>query len=102
MAHPPLEPPVKRVRFVPSNIEVEVDGGTELFDAIHNADLPIASSCGAQGACGKCGIRILSGSVSEQTPREVRLKKANRVAPELRLSCLAYAESDLIITTDYW
>ena len=102
MADPPLGPTVKRVRFVPSNIEVEVDGSTDLFDAIQSADLPIASSCGAQGACGKCGIRILSGEVSEQTPREVRLKKANRVDPELRLSCLLYAKSDLIVTTDYW
>ena len=102
MAHPPLDSTVKRVRFIPSNIEVEVDGNTEIFDAIQSADLPIASSCGAQGACGKCGVRILSGSVSQHTPREVRLKKANRVDPKLRLSCLIYAESDLIITTDYW
>lgn len=93
---------MKRVRFVPSNIELEVDDNTELFDAIQGADLPIASSCGAQGACGKCGIRVLSGSVSEQTQREVRIKKANRIDPELRLSCLIHAESDLIITTDYW
>ena len=91
-----------RVRFEPSGIELEVPSGTRLYDAVKAADLPVASSCGAEGTCGKCGIKVLSGTLSEPTLHERRVSADNRVADDMRLSCMATIESDLVVTADYW
>ena len=91
-----------RVRFEPSGREVEVQDGASLFDAVVAADLPIASSCGADGMCGKCGLRLLSGSLPSPSSREQRVAKANRIEPGMRLSCMVSAHEDLVVTADYW
>ena len=90
------------VRFFPSEREVTVGPETTLYDATVEAGLPVASSCGAEGACGKCGLRLLSGKLSNPSEREVRVALDNRCAPGLRLSCMVVIESDVEVTADYW
>ena len=102
MAHTALVAAMKRVHFVPSGVEVDVPEGSRLYDAVKQSSLPIASSCGADGTCGKCGLRVLSGTLSEPTEHESRVKAANRVGDSLRLSCMATIQTDLIVTADYW
>lgn len=91
-----------RVRFEPSGTTVHVATSTSLFQAVITADLPIASSCGADGMCGKCGLRLLSGTLPTPSARELRVAKANRVDPSHRLSCMVEVNGDLVVTADYW
>ena len=49
------------VTYLPSGKTVRVPGGTTLFNAAHWAGLPIESTCGGRGTCGKCSVRILEG-----------------------------------------
>ena len=91
-----------KVRFMPSGIEVDVDAGTTLFEAAQTAGLPVGSSCGADGTCGKCGLRLLSGSLPPPTDREQKVAGDNRTAAGLRLSCMVGIESDVVVTADYW
>ena len=91
-----------RVRFAPSGREVHVDKGTTLFEAAQAAGLPVGSSCGADGTCGKCGLRILAGPLADPSERELRVAQANRLDPALRLSCMVGVEDDLEVTADYW
>ena len=93
---------MKTVTFRPSGRTVEVPTGSRVYEAIRAANLPVASSCGAVGTCGKCGVRVIQGSVTEATPHERRVSDANRVDSALRLSCMAKVETDLLVTTDYW
>ena len=93
---------MKTVTFYPSGRKVEVHAGSRVYDAIQTAGLPVASSCGADGTCGKCGIRVMQGRVSAASSHEERVLEANRVAPSMRLSCMTNVETDLVITTDYW
>ena len=90
------------VHFLPSDRKVTVGPDTTLYDAAVAAGLPVASSCGAEGACGKCGLRLISGRLSEPSDREVRVALDNRCAPGLRLSCMVVIESDAKVTADYW
>jgi len=55
------------VRFLPFEIEVEVEEGASLLDTIRQTNLPIKTSCGGEGTCGECYVKILKGSVSENT-----------------------------------
>jgi len=91
-----------RVRFEPRGDTLEIPGGTRLIDAVREAGLPIASSCGDDLICGKCGVRILSGKVSREKGSEREAKRRNRVPPELRLACALRVHDDLVVTADYW
>jgi ferredoxin len=83
---------------------VRVPSGTRIVDAVRQAGLPIAIACGASGLCARCGVRILSGSVSvsAETPEEASAKRFNRIDPEQRLSCMATVSGDVQITAPYW
>ena len=91
-----------RVRFLPSGREVTLRPGMTLLDAAHEAELPVGNSCGADGTCGRCGLRIVKGALPSPTEREQRVATANRLDPGLRLSCMVEPDSDVEITADYW
>ena len=90
------------VRFPSRGREVEVPTGTLLIDAIRAAGLPVASSCGDELICAKCGVKILVGETPPEKPAERRAKRRNRVPEELRLSCALRLRSDLSVGADYW
>ena len=91
-----------KVRFEPSGREVDVAEGTSVFEAAQRADLPVGSSCGAQGTCGRCGLRVVSGTLPPPTDRERKVASDNRVPRDLRLSCMVGVTADVCLTADYW
>jgi ferredoxin len=95
---------VHRIRFLPSEREVVVPAGTTLLDATLRAGLPIARSCGADGVCAKCALRIVEGAalLSAESERETQLKLRNRIDAELRLACRAEVHGDVVATALYW
>jgi ferredoxin len=93
---------VPLVRCRPGDRAVEVPAGTLLTDAIRAAGLPIATACGDELICGRCGVRILRGEVPREKPVETRAKRRNRVPSELRLACVIRVHGDLEVGADYW
>ena len=93
-----------QIRFEPSLRSVRVPAGTSLLEAARLAELPVASACGADGVCGRCGLEILAGggSLERETGNEREIKQRNRVDPELRLACRVRVASDLTVTAPYW
>ena len=91
-----------KVLFSPAGREVEIAPGTTLLDAAHTAGLPVGNSCGADGTCGRCGLRVLAGTLPPPSEREQKVAKANRLEAGLRLSCMIEPETDVEITADYW
>jgi len=92
------------VAFQPSGRRVEVPAGSRLLDAVVAAGLPIARACGAEGLCGRCGVRILAGDGNVDGPSEAEAatRRRNRLDPELRLACCARVHGDLEVTAPYW
>jgi ferredoxin len=92
------------VRFEPSQRCVRVPAGTSLLEAARRADLPVASSCGADGVCARCGVEILIGadSLESETDREREIKLRNRIDPQLRLSCRITVSGDMTVTAPNW
>jgi uncharacterized 2Fe-2S/4Fe-4S cluster protein (DUF4445 family) len=98
------------VRFQPSKKagkagkRVFVPPGTLILDAARQAGMPMASACGANGLCARCGVNVLDGAewISSETPDEVEAKKANRIDPSQRLSCRVTVSGDVKITAPYW
>ena len=93
------------IRFLPSDRRVEIGAGElTLLDATLAAGLPIASACGSEGACARCGLEIVAGAenLAPETERERRIKERNRIDPEQRLACRVRPESDLTVRASYW
>ncbi|MBW2117958.1 MAG: 2Fe-2S iron-sulfur cluster binding domain-containing protein [Deltaproteobacteria bacterium] len=49
------------VKFLPNDISVDVEEGTTIAEASHQADVFISNLCGGEGVCGKCRIQISRG-----------------------------------------
>ncbi len=75
-----------------------------LLDATLAAGLPIASACGSEGACARCGLEIVEGEsgLAPETERERRIKERNRIDPKHRLACRVRPETDLTVRAGYW
>ena len=82
------------VTYLPSETTVHVPAGTTLFNAAHWAGLPIDSTCGGRGTCGKCGVRIVSGH-AERTLADYRHLSAT-LDEGWRLSCQAGVSEDTV------
>ena len=91
-----------KIRFLPHDISVEIVSGMTLLEAAHQANLPVGNSCGAEGTCGRCGLRVVSGTLPPPSPRESDVVQANRLDAGLRLSCMVQPTEDVEITADYW
>jgi adenylate cyclase len=93
-----------RIRFEPSRKTVRVPAGTSLLEAARLAELPIASACGADGVCARCGLEILegAGALADESEGERRIKERNRISAHLRLACRVAVSADLTVTAPYW
>lgn len=94
-----------RIRFLPSEKELEIEAGeVTLLEATRAVGLPIASACGENGACARCGLEIVEGADAIEAPsdREVRIKQRNRIDEALRLACRVRPSADVTVRAAYW
>jgi len=93
------------ISFLPSNRSVEIEAGqATLLEATRAVGLPIASACGEEGACARCGLEIVEGASSLEPPteREQQIKQRNRIDPKLRLACRVRPRARLVVRATYW
>lgn len=93
-----------KVRLAKSQKVVEVAEGANLFHALNDSGIPVASSCGGEGVCVKCMVKVIDGkeNLSPQGDLETDMKEIHDVAPGHRMSCQAEVLGDITIDTDYW
>ena len=90
------------IQLRPGGRRIDVAKGTLLIDAIRGAGVPIASPCGDDLICGKCGVRIVEGRVAREAAVERDAKRRNRVPETYRLACAVRVHDDLVVSADYW
>jgi uncharacterized 2Fe-2S/4Fe-4S cluster protein (DUF4445 family) len=76
------------VTYQPFDKSTRVPPGTTLFSAAHWIGLPIDSTCGGRGTCGKCKVQIVEGSPDITTADRKQLR-ADELEAGWRLSCQA-------------
>lgn len=66
--------------------------------------VPVASSCGGDGVCGKCRIQIVEGqeNISIENETETFLREKYSLPSRLRISCQVCVYGDITIDTAYW
>ncbi|MEG0997581.1 MAG: ASKHA domain-containing protein [Clostridiales bacterium] len=82
-----------QVNIMPENLQVEVEKGSTILEAAQVAGISIKSSCGGQGTCGRCAVKILEGKVSGG---EGNLSKAKKDEGYI-LGCTAVIETPITV-----
>ena len=82
------------VTYLPFDRSTRVPPGTTVFSAAHWIGLPIDSTCGGRGTCGKCKVRVI-GSPTEVTTADHRELRQDEIDQGWRLSCQAHVHADM-------
>tara|TARA_B100001094_G_C17702450_1_gene563376 strand:+ start:195 stop:503 length:309 start_codon:yes stop_codon:yes gene_type:complete len=93
-----------KIKFLPSNKEIEKPGKTKILIAARHAKAKIRFGCAAC-SCGLCAVLITKGSPSPMSEKEEELLKRIGIFQEnhsVRLSCQARVDStDLEVDLDF-
>ncbi len=85
------------VVYKPFDKATRVPPGTTLFSAAHWIGLPIDSTCGGRGTCGKCKVQVLEGG-AEITIADRKQLRPGELEAGWRLSCQAKVYEDTTVT----
>jgi uncharacterized 2Fe-2S/4Fe-4S cluster protein (DUF4445 family) len=95
------------VTYLPFERTTRVPPGTTLFSAAHWIGLPIDSTCGGRGTCGKCKVRVVEGlteaagraqgALLETSSADHRQLRPQEIADGWRLSCQAHVHQDMTV-----
>ncbi len=86
--------PTHKITFLPHQVSIEVPSGTTVIQAALEAGVHINASCGGEGVCGKCRVRVEEGTVEDGITEKLteedvqagfRLACRSRVAGKLTL-----------------
>ena len=81
-----------RIKFLPSNREIEVKEGTTIIRAALDAGVHINASCGGNGVCGKCKVIIEKGSVEDGITEKLSKEEIEK---GYRLACKSIVKEDI-------
>ena len=83
------------ITFLPQNIITHAPEGTTVFNAANWAGLPIDSTCGGRGTCGKCKVRLLQGA-DGTSEADHRFLSATELSDGWRLSCRSAVHGECV------
>ncbi len=82
------------ITFIPDDVRVSVPKGTTVLDAAMEAGVHINAACGGQGTCGRCRVKLISGTV-DSAPGG--LLAAEDIEKGFRLACGTSVQSNTVI-----
>ena len=73
-------------------------------EALTQNGIPVASSCGGEGACTKCVVFVERGweALPPRNEVEADMAEIQELSRQERLSCQTTILEDVMVDTDYW
>ena len=84
------------IEFRPQNKKTRVPFGMSIFNAANWIGLPIDSTCGGQGTCGKCKVLVWGKGNPEINAADREFLSDSELLEGWRLSCRSLANQDLV------
>src|SRR5205814_1686992 len=84
------------VTYLPFDRTTRVPSGTTVFSAAHWIGLPIDSTCGGRGTCGKCKVRVIKGIADAETADHRQLRP-QEITDGWRVSCQHHVHEDMTV-----
>ncbi|MBD2178538.1 2Fe-2S iron-sulfur cluster binding domain-containing protein [Pseudanabaena sp. FACHB-1998] len=79
-----------RIKLEPLGISINVSANSGLWRSLKHAKVELAATCGGQGTCGTCALRVFEGGSSlspMQTLEQITLKNTRKDLSLYRLTC---------------
>ena len=88
-----------KLKFLPQNIEVDIDSDKTVLEVSRELDLNIQSSCNGICNCGDCRVFIKDGEANVFLPSEKELKLIGQghYLDQRRLACQLHCFGDVVI-----
>ena len=89
-----------RIKLEPLGITINVSAKNALWRSLKHAKVELAATCGGQGTCGTCALRVFDGANSlspMQSLEQVTLKNTRRDLSLYRLTCQASVVADGVV-----
>ena len=88
-----------KLKFIPQNVEVDVDSKKTVLEVSRELGLSIQSSCNGMCSCGDCRVFIREGeaNVFLPTAKELKLIGQGHYIDQRRLACQLYCFGDVVI-----
>ncbi len=85
------------------NRVIPLDPKVSLMQNLLNNNIPVASSCGGDGICGRCKMRVFTPApLPEMSDLERKTLEKNKAQPGERLSCQMHLKESAQVETNYW
>lgn len=88
-----------KIKFIPQNVEVEVDPNKNVLEIARENGLAIQSSCNGMCSCGDCRVFLKDGESHVLSPseKELNLIGQGHYMDQRRLSCQLYCFGNVVI-----
>lgn len=86
-----------KITVQPSGKTFTYETGKSLLEILLKEKIFVDNPCNGKGVCGKCRVKILSGTLPAVHPTEEQSLRPQELAAGVRLACLLNPESDLEI-----
>ncbi len=86
--------PTHKITFLPHQVSIEVPSGTTVIQAALEAGVHINASCGGEGVCGKCRVRVEEGTVEDGITEKLTEED---VQAGFRLACRSRVAGNLTL-----
>lgn len=88
---------VYKVDFEPVGRREKIEEGKTLLQAAQSAGVGLVAPCGGAGSCGRCRVKLQSGSLNPHTRDEEAFFSPEELAQGWRLACRSVPQSDVKI-----
>ncbi len=85
------------IEFKPLGRRATCVAGATILDCCRENQIQISSTCGGQGKCRSCKVRIEKGIVGDPTENETKKLLSNELERGWRLACQARPAGDLVV-----
>ena len=90
-----------KVKFMPQDVEFEIQPGQSIMALAHEKGIPIRSTCNGMPSCAECRVRITDGdwNVTPPSRKELSLIGTGYYIDQRRLSCQCVCFGDITVDT---
>ena len=93
-----------KITLPKKKLTIEAQQNSTLMRTLLAKDIPVASSCGGEGICGKCRLVVVEGehNLSPIRDREREVLAVQKASANERLGCQARIVGDVTLDASYW
>lgn len=90
-----------KVKFLPQEVEIEIEQGQTVMDLAHKNNIPIRSTCNGMPSCAECRVKVTDGDWNTNPPsrKELGLIGTGYYIDQRRLSCQMLCFGDITVDT---